>query len=201
MFERFTTQARGVVIDARHEARELHHPTIGTEHLLLALLHETNGQPYAVLTEAGLTAPDVRASIARLIAKGAERDSSVLGDDDAAALEAIGIDLDAIRAKIEESFGPGALDPPPPARSPGLFRRKNSAAAGGRTPFSGRAKKVLELSLREAIALRHNRIGSEHILLGLIREGRGLAAQVMVEAGIDLVDVRQSTIASLNQAA
>ena len=201
MFERFTTEARGVVVEAQHEARHLNHAYVGTEHLLLALLRPDSGQPHAALTEAGLTADAARISIARFLEQSTSDTSSALGEDDAAALEAIGIDLDAIRAKIEESFGPGALDPPP-ALQRGLFRRKSKPArVGGHLPFTGRAKKVLELSLREAVALRHNRIGTEHILLGLLREGNGLAARVIHDASIDPADLRRRTIASLTQAA
>jgi ATP-dependent Clp protease ATP-binding subunit ClpA len=201
MFERFTTQARGVVVDAQHEARLLNHDYIGTEHLLLGLLREDSGPSHSLLTAAGLNPDSVRARIARLLDQ-SPRESTALGEDDATALEAIGIDLEAIRAKIEESFGPGALDPPPQPRPQGLFRRKGKPARiGGHLPFTARAKKVLGLSLREAIALRHNNIGPEHILLGLLREGQGLAAKVMHEAGIDLTDLRRRTVASLEQAA
>jgi ATP-dependent Clp protease ATP-binding subunit ClpA len=201
MFERFTHEARNVVIGAQHQARQLHHNYIGTEHLLLALLQPDSGKSYAVLSDAGLDAVGVRACVEQWLERSAEH-GSALDADDAAALEAIGIDLDAIRAKVEESFGPGALDPPRPHRHRGLFRRKaKPARAGGRAPFTGRAKKVLELSLREAIALSHNHIGSEHILLGLLREGNGLAAQAIRDAGVDLTELRRSTIASLGQAA
>jgi ATP-dependent Clp protease ATP-binding subunit ClpA len=203
MFERFTTQARGVVVDAQHEARQLNHAYIGTEHLLLALLREDSGLPHTVLSEAGLSLDEARASVTRILNESSRETSNpALDEDDAAALEAIGIDLDAIRAKIEETFGPGALDPPPVARQQGLFRRKERPArVGGRLPFTARAKKVLELSLREAIVLRHKNIGAEHILLGLLREGEGLGAKVIHDAGIDLRDVRRRVVASLEQAA
>src|SRR2546430_357104 len=125
-----------------------------------------------------------------------------LGDDGAAALKAIGIDLPAVRAKIEELFGPGALDPPDPEPRRGLLRRRRTPQGPtNRIPFAARSKKVLELSLREALRLGHNYIGSEHILLGLIREGEGLAAQILVESGVSLDDLRARTMAALNQAA
>jgi ATP-dependent Clp protease ATP-binding subunit ClpA len=202
MFERFTTAARGVVIGAQHEARRLNHDFIGTEHLLLALLQPDSGGPYEVLTHAGLDATTARASIERLLAAGPQPDTTPLGDDDAAALEAIGIDLAAIRAKLEEAFGPGALDLPPPRRERRLFgRRRKPLRVGNHLPFTGRAKKSLELSLREAIALQHKSIGAEHLLLGLLREGHGLASIVIRTAGIDPVELRQRTVASLDQAA
>jgi hypothetical protein len=128
-----------------------------------------------------------------------------LGDDDADALEAIGIDLRAVRAKIEESFGPGALDPPPfVAERRGLFGRrsgKDGSTSVGRLPFTRRSKIVLELSLREALRLKHRYIGSEHILLGVLREGDGLAAKVIHDADIDLALLRQQVLAAIPRAA
>jgi ATP-dependent Clp protease ATP-binding subunit ClpA len=193
MLERFTTQARETVLRAREERRQLRHPFIGTEHLLLAMLSEDAGIAYAVLHEAGVDAATVRAEVRRLVGTS----PGMLGDEDAAALRTIGIDLDAVLARIEESFGPDALDPPvaPPGR--GLLGRRRRG--GGR--LSSRAKKVLELSLREALRLKHNFIGTEHILLGLIREGDGLAAKILTEAGVDLADLRRATEARLRHAA
>src|SRR5262249_50877648 len=154
----------GVITRARVEAQGLRHPYIGTEHLLLALLSEDAGVPYAVLHAAGLDAARVRADILRLVGT----PTKLLTDEDAEALKTVGIDLDVITARIEEIFGPDALD----TRMPHRRRRR---ADGSR--FSGRAKKVLQLGLREAMRLGHRYIGSEHILLGLIREGEGLAAR------------------------
>jgi hypothetical protein len=123
----------------------------------------------------------------------------IFGDSDVAALQSIGIDLDAVRKKIEETFGPGALEPPPtPCRRRGLLRRWRPQ---GHTPFTPRAKKVLELSLREALRLKHNYIGTEHILLGLLRDGEGLAAKVLTDEGFDLTDLRRWTLAALDVAA
>ena len=196
MFERFTTQARAMVKGAERSSLELGHHYIGTEHLLLALLEPTAGIPHTVLTDAGLTVERVRTDI-----EAGHGDNRALGREDAEALEAIGIDLDAVRAKIEESFGPGALTPaPPPTR--GLFRRRRpTPTTPVCVPFVPRSKKVLELSLREAVRLHHNYIGTEHILLGLIREGEGLAAKIICDAGIDLDDLRRRTLDSLPHAA
>ncbi len=199
MFERFTADAREAVVGAQAQARALSHRYIGTEHLLLALLDPAIGSPYPVLVEAGLGYDRVKADTERILGQG-----TALGDLDAAALESIGIDLDAVRAKVEETFGPGALDPMPPTRRRGLFRRRMvepSEPARGHIPFTRRAKKVLELSLREAIALRHNYIGREHIVLALLREGEGLAAQVIHEAGVDFDDLRSRVVTSLKKAA
>jgi ATP-dependent Clp protease ATP-binding subunit ClpA len=196
MFERFTTQAREVVIGAQQEARDLGHRYIGTEHLLLALLVPHRGGAAAILAAAGLDHERARTALGRLI--GEHR----LGDSDAAALRSIGIDLEAIRAKLEQTFGPGALDCEPSARHRGMFRRKATpSSSSGHVPFSPRAKKVLELSLREALRLNYRYIGTEHLLLGLIREGEGLAAKIMVDAGVNLIDLRRSTEESLNKAA
>ncbi|MFM8529272.1 MAG: ATP-dependent Clp protease ATP-binding subunit [Ilumatobacteraceae bacterium] len=143
MFERFTDRARRVVVLAQEEARLLNHSYIGTEHILLGLIHEGEGVA-------------------------------------AKALETLGISLEAVRAQVEEIIGQGGSSP------------------SGHIPFTPRAKKVLELSLREALQLGHNYIGTEHILLGLIREGEGVAAQVLVKLGADLARVRQQVIQLLS---
>jgi len=198
MFERFTDQARHVVRQAREEARGLNHRYIGTEHLLLGMLDNDSGLAYTVLTEAGVRHDQVRAAIEAHVGEGS------LGDADAEALLAIGIDLPAVRAKIEELFGPGALDPPAPEPKRGLLRRRRipePAASGGHLPFVARSKKVLELSLREALRLEHKYIGSEHILLGLLREGDGLAAKILTDAGLSIEELRDRTIAALDRAA
>ncbi|BCL16501.1 Clp protease N-terminal domain-containing protein [Micromonospora sagamiensis] len=177
MFERFTARSREVVRRAREEAgRE----SVGTRHLLLALLADPDALATRVLADGGVHADDLRARIARYVDR-----SAVLGEADAAALRQIGIDLAAIEARIDESFGPGALRRPVPPPRRGWWRRQ---AAG---PFTPRAKKVLELALREALHLRHRHIGTEHILLGLLSEGDGVAAQVLHEAGVDLRDLRR----------
>src|SRR4029077_1167587 len=143
MFERFTDRARRVVVLAQEEARMLNHNYIGTEHILLGLIHEGEGVA-------------------------------------AKALESLGISLEAVRSQVEEIIGQG------------------QAAPTGHIPFTPRAKKVLELSLREALQLGHNYIGTEHILLGLIREGEGVAAQVLQKLGADLNRVRQTVIQLLS---
>lgn len=201
MFERFTDQARDVVKGAQLEARELGHRHIGTEHLLLALLSAGPGIAHAVLRAAGVRPERVRDEVRALVLQ--PRDA--LGPADAEALRAIGIDLDAVRSKIEESFGEGALEPPHTCepRRRGLFRRQGAARGtwSGHIPFTPRAKKVLELSLREALRLKHHHIGSEHILLGLLREGEGLAAKVLTDAGISLDGLRRHVLDALNRAA
>lgn len=143
MFERFTDRARRVVVLAQEEARMLNHNYIGTEHILLGLIHEGEGVA-------------------------------------AKSLEALNVSLESVRQQVEEIIGQGQQAP------------------SGHIPFTPRAKKVLELSLREALQLGHNYIGTEHILLGLIREGEGVAAQVLVKLGADLNRVRQQVIQLLS---
>ena len=146
MFERFTDRARRVVVLAQEEARMLNHNYIGTEHILLGLIHEGEGVA-------------------------------------AKALESLGISLDAVREQVQEIIGQGQNAP------------------SGRIPFTPRAKKVLELSLREAMQpdpTKH--VDTEHILLGLIREGEGVAAQVLVTLGADLSRVRQQVMEMVSSA-
>jgi ATP-dependent Clp protease ATP-binding subunit ClpC len=143
MFERFTDRARRVLVLAQEEARLLNHNFIGTEHILLGLIHEGEGVA-------------------------------------AKALESLGVSLEAVREKVEETIGPAG------------------SSTTGSPPFTPRAKKVLELSLREALQLGHNYIGTEHMLLGLVREGEGVAAQVLVSLGADLPRVRQQVIQLLS---
>src|ERR1700674_281052 len=139
VFERFTDRARRVLVLAQEEARLLNHSFIGTEHILLGLIHEGEGVA-------------------------------------AKALESLGVSLEAVREKVEETIGLAGTAPT------------------GSPPFTPRAKKVLELSLREALQLGHSYIGTEHILLGLVREGEGVAATVLVSLGADLGLVRQKVI-------
>jgi ATP-dependent Clp protease ATP-binding subunit ClpA len=180
MFERFTSDARQTVVDAQVEARELRHDRIGTEHLLLALLRQRTPAA-AVLARHGLTRDDVARAVAGLV-----------GDDalDADALRTLGVDLDSVRDSVESAFGPGALDGPP-----GHAPRPDSAS---HLPFTPRAKKVLELSLREALAMRSRSITDGHIALGLLREGQGLAMKVLHDRGIDASGLRQDLSRAIN---
>jgi Clp amino terminal domain, pathogenicity island component/ClpX C4-type zinc finger len=143
VFERFTDRARRVVVLAQEESRLLNHNYIGTEHILLGLIHEGDGVAAQALTSLGISLADVRGEVERIIGHG-------------------------------------------------------GSAPSGHIPFTPRAKKVLELSLREALQLGHNYIGTEHILLGLIREGEGVAAQVLGDLGADLATVRQRVVQLLS---
>src|SRR4051812_48114827 len=189
MFERFTAAAREMLPNAHQEARRLGHPYIGTEHMLLGLIHEPQSATARLLRPAGVVPDTVRADIQRLVGDKFEPDLSFTEADaeDAAALKAIGIDLAKVRAAIEESFGAGSLQlPRREPRRRGLFGRRMS----GHMPFTARAKKVLELSLREAIRLHHNFIAPEHIMLGLLREGEGLACRILADHRVDFTKLR-----------
>ena len=200
MFERFTTAAREVVINAQQEARRLGHPFIGTEHVLLGLIHDPGSATTRLLSPHGLDPATVGADIQRLVGDKFEPDLSFTETDaeDAAALKAIGIDLAKVRAAIEASFGAGSLQLSRPSpRRRGLFGRKT----GGHLPFSSRAKKVLELSLREAIRLKHNFIAPEHIMLGLLREGEGLACRILADHDVDFAQLRAGLTDSIRDEA
>ena len=184
MFERFTDAAREAVAQAQVEARGLGHRHIGTEHLLLGLLADSESDSARGLWLQRVDHDQVREALTRII-------PVPPGDLDAEALETIGIDLSAVREKVEATFGTGALDQLPGG---GGERRR---LPSGRIPFTARAKKVLELSLREALRLRHKHIADGHILLGLLREGEGLAVQILVGAGVDLDSLRRAVTAAL----
>lgn len=172
MFERFTKSAREAVTEAQTYAAELGHERIGDDHLLLAVRSGSGSSAARALADAGVDPTALRAEI--------ERAHGQLGEDDAEALSALGIDLDAVRSKVEEAFGEGALDNGRPRRR-----------LGGHIPFTKDAKKVLELALREAIRLGDRSIGSEHVLLGIIRaEGEGHAA--LRTLGVDAAALRRT---------
>ena len=186
MFERFTAAARRAVVGAREESAALKHGHIGTEHLLLGALRQTDDPAAAVLVDAGLDLATARAAVARLLG----------GGDDAEALATIGVDLDAVREAVEAAFGEGVLDgppAPPESRRRGWFRGEGA----GRMAFTGQAKKVLELSLRESLRLGSGDIALGHLVLGLLREGQGLGLRVIVDHGLDLAAVRRAVEAAL----
>jgi ATP-dependent Clp protease ATP-binding subunit ClpA len=181
MFERFTSDAREALVRAQGEARALRHDYIGTEHLLLGVLARRDGAGASLLARWAVTAETVRTE---LVARGGE------GQLDAEALATLGIDLDRVRERVEASFGPGALS-----------RRRRCARgdAGGAIPFTPRAKKALELALRESLALGHGHIGDEHLVLGLLREGDGVAAQILAGHGVGL-DAARAAVAGRSAA-
>jgi ATP-dependent Clp protease ATP-binding subunit ClpA len=195
MFERFTAAAREVVVQAQAEARGQQHNYIGTEHILLALMAGPETAAGRVLRGLGVEAEAVRSEVTAI------GSSQAPAEPDASALDAIGIDLDAVRRRVEEAFGPGALDrglDNRRCRRRGRGRRMRTLAGSfGHIPFTPRAKKVLELSLREALRLGHNYIGPEHVLLGLLREGQGLAAEILVRRGLTIESIRAQVLEEL----
>ena len=177
MFERFTSQARSAVIRAQEEARRLRHPRVGTGHLLLGILGTETGAGARVLIGLHLDLVGGRATLARLV----DPAPGAFAPHDVEALRSFGIDLDEVRRTLEGSFGPGALDRVGPRR-----------ASRRHIPFASDSKGVLELSLREALRLGHRYIGSEHILLGLVRDPGSTATQILQERGITAEQVRQA---------
>jgi ATP-dependent Clp protease ATP-binding subunit ClpA len=198
MFERFTQEARQAVIGAQAEARELGHTVIGTEHVLIALLADEAGPIAAALRDDGIDAAYVRGEVRRRTGPQPSDPNFTDADaEDAAALKAIGIDLNAVRAAIEENFGAGALRLPRDApKKRGLLGR--FYAGTGHIPFTNRSKKVLELSLREAIRLDQKFIAPEHLLLGMLRDGNGLAVLILTEKSVDLATLRDHLTRSLS---
>jgi ATP-dependent Clp protease ATP-binding subunit ClpA len=196
MFERFTDEARQVVVRAQAEARSLGHSWIGTEHLLLAVVMQPETPGVSALVRLGVTPDAVRDVIRHIV-------GSDLGPTDAAALRTLGIDLDEVRRRVEASFGPGALQPPPRRRRRRLLGRRlqDCEPGGGHLPFAARAKKTLELALREALALKDNHIGAEHILLGLVRAPDNFAIDVLERLGVAPETVRAQVLAARGKAA
>jgi ATP-dependent Clp protease ATP-binding subunit ClpA len=191
MFERFTESARVAVTEAQAHARRLGHDHVGTEHLLLALLGSSDAAA-DVLRAAGLTAEGAEAEIGALVGPSST-------ELDRAALAALGIDLDRVREVVDAAFGEGALSLDGPAWQPG--RRRRRRVLPGLLRFTPRAKKSIELALREAIRLRQGSIGTEHLALGILREGRGLACQVLVRHGASLPSLRAALEQALRPAA
>ncbi|MGQ4596904.1 Clp protease N-terminal domain-containing protein [Nocardia sp. R6R-6] len=160
MFERFSRSARTAIVAAQEDARELGASNIEVEHVLLGLLAHTEQELTALLAHAGLTREGVRRALAE-----PDKDEP-LGPEDAEALRSIGIDLDAVRESLEAHFGEDALDrAAPDQRGPRAWPR----GGYGHIPFTRQAKKVLELSLREALARKDKTIESGHIVLGILR--------------------------------
>jgi ATP-dependent Clp protease ATP-binding subunit ClpA len=191
MFERFTNRAREAVVRAQNDSRSLRHPSIGCEHLLLALTDPDAGIAHAVLAGAGADRNAVLAAIGRHASP-----PRLLSDDDAAALATIGIDLHLVIAQLEQAFGPDALELAEEPSRRGLRRRR--AATSRISPAFG---KTLRLALREAIQLKHSFIGTEHLLLGLLRGGDDLTMTILGEIGAQPSALRAATVAALDQAA
>lgn len=181
MFERFTTQARSVVVGAQQEAHEIGHAKVGTQHVLLAIARRPDTAGGRVLATLGLEP----AELLDAITSAGPPDRAGFSDEEAQALRSVGIDLDEVRRTVEEAFGTGALD-------------QDVAPVGdkpvGHVSFTRGSKKALELALREAIRLGHRHIGTEHLLLGLVRDERCSAARILASRGLDADRVRAEVI-------
>ena len=218
MFERFTAGARQIVVRAQSEARQLDHGFIGCEHLLLALL--AGDEPAAdVLREHELTPERVRAELIRMMGVPPARPADLLNVLDREALASIGIDLDVVRSRIEATFGPGALTratlTPRRNRRRGLRSRLRRPARNarllpviggngelldvppvrrGHIPFTPRAKKAMEISLREALALGDNYIGAQHVALALLGMNSGAVPPILSALGLSAAPLRAAIL-------
>jgi ATP-dependent Clp protease ATP-binding subunit ClpA len=177
VFERFTVQARAVVVGAQIGARELGRPSIDTPLLLLGIAGERESAGARVLTALGVGEDDIRDDIRRA----SERRDPTFSDADESALRSVGIDLGEVRRSVEETFGPGALD-------------RGRGAPAGHIPLTPGAKKALQLALREAAALGQTSIGTEHVLLGLVRDEECSASLLLAAHGIDRERVRAEVL-------
>jgi hypothetical protein len=199
MFERFTDKARKVVILAKNKATERGDDQIRPVHMLYGLT-ATDGVAARALTALGVDAAAVERELGRAGgASGSLGGRDGAADGDAEALAAIGIDLDEIKRRIEESFGPGALERVPLTPKGPL----NWTSLGGHLPLNDQAKLSLALSLKEARALHHNYIGTEHVLLGLLRVAerypRGeFAATTLPDLGLDPATARGRVLTEVN---
>lgn len=218
MFERFSRPARQIVIDAQEEARSLGHDWVGTEHLLLAALRRPEQPGAATLVRLGVGPESCRAAIDGVI--GGTGDGA-LGPADAEALKALGIDLDEVRRRAEVAFGDGALDSAGAGSVQSVPRRRRvmrrlrragrsgpgpdiaEAATGprGHIRFTARAKKALELSLREAIARKDRSIGTEHVVLALLRGDDKVSQGLFRELGVAPGEMRERVLGDLRPAA
>jgi len=171
MFQRFSPDCRRVVGRAQALARQQGHPFLGTEHLLLAVLDDADGYTVAALRSTGIDTEEIRRRIL-----------SIIGDPlDAQALTSLGIDLQRVRQITEEHFGTGALE-----------------SAGRATPLTGhlpltrRFKTVLELSAHSARRLGQQTITPEHLMLGILDEGGGIAVRALTDVGVRVTDLRRT---------
>ncbi|MDG3009246.1 Clp protease [Rhodococcus sp. D2-41] len=189
MFERFTRSAREAVVRAKVEAEMADSAVIDSRHLVLGVLQAGDGPAVTVLCEAGFGAAELRRAL---------REGDELGDADAEALRSIGIDLDAVRASLEQNFGEGALEGPEPEETAGIFGWRKPAR--GHTPFTRDAKKSIELALRQAVHRKDGEIRPEHLLLGVLTGGEPAAAR-MIESKIAVADLRTRLLEEMGRAA
>jgi ATP-dependent Clp protease ATP-binding subunit ClpA len=199
MGTRITGEGRQIVITAQRQARRLGHPFIGCEHLLYGVAC-TDGQVGAVLRERGVTPQRYEAEFLRLVEQGSVQDPF-----DAEALQAIGIDLEAVRARIDTVFGPEALG----AAAAGLTsrrhrrrslrfrlrrRRKSGRAVTGHLPLTRRARKCLNRSLSEAQAPVTGRLAAQHIAVQLLDANAVLPQRILAAIGTSAPDLREEIL-------
>jgi hypothetical protein len=202
----FGPALRETVVQAQRQARQLGHDFIGGEHLLLALAGSWTPAG-AALREQGVTPDQVRAQIQRLLpgASRADRDPRSAGPIDAEALATIGIDLDAVRARVERAFGPGALSYPVRcSRRPAWRRirlpghrpsRRHRSRSGGHLPFTTRARQMLECAQREARAQQATTAGADHLALAVIAtDGGGMAPAILSALGVAEAPLRAAIL-------
>lgn len=187
MFERFTEAARGVVVNAYEQARTLGHSEILAEDVLLGVMADTEGVGARVLRDLGVEQDALMCEVA------------AFADADTEALRSIGVDLHAVRRQAEGAFGAGALDRPR-RRRVGLSRRQ-VVLVGGHLDFADTTSRALKQALREAQALDHDYVGSEHILLGLLSDEQDPAARVLARLGLEPAAVRQQVLDELQRTA
>ncbi len=187
MFERFTQAAKELVIEAQAQRSAFDHKRVRTEHLLLALLAD-DGPCGDALRRHGLDADRI---VNRLKETDVSAELATSKSDDQ-LLKGLGIDVDAVRHSLDQTFGSGALDRARARRNPGRADGRGSARRASNSRFDSRSKRVLELSLREALRLKTKHIGPEHIGLGILREGQGVACRLLLEEGLELAEVRAS---------
>ncbi len=176
MFELFTSLAKRAIVVAQDEAMALGHDFIGTEHLLLGMAGVPESTAGAVLHQHGVRPAPARAEAVRLL--DAMGISGTAWQDAADALATIGIDVEEVRRRADESFGPGRFLYPRP-------------------PYTARAKTVLELSVRESRDLGHDRVGTEHMLLAMIAEGNGVGVKILTGLQVDPAGLRSALLARL----
>ncbi|MGH9176941.1 MAG: Clp protease N-terminal domain-containing protein [Acidimicrobiales bacterium] len=199
MFERFTTEARQLIVAAQVHARRRGHTWIGCEHLLLAVAG-SDGPAGQLLRDRGVGPDAVSSRIEVIIGPGR-------GDaDESAALATLGIDLDRVREAVEARFGPGALDRGCDGRRRqrrGLWRRRRPAPDGhpSRPAFTPRAKRCLELSLKEALKLHHHHIGVEHVALALLARDDTMAARILADLNLARGHLREEILRTLRKTA
>ncbi|MBJ8338923.1 Clp protease [Antrihabitans sp. YC3-6] len=191
MFERFTKAARIAIVTAQEEARLANSDHIDVEHVLIGVLDAADPSLRALVDAHGLTVDSVRAAIS-----GAGAAADPLGAEDAEALRSIGIDLDAIRESLDANFGEDALNRAVPTERRGFFNPRRF----GHIPFTAGAKKVVEQSLREALAHKDDRIGAEHVLLGVLG-GPSPTARKVIEAHVGIDELRRQVLELLDRAA